>query len=86
MTMTLIDIIGLCAGCLTSIAFLPQVIQVWKQRSAKDISLSMYLIFVVGVCFWLVYGILSHAMPVIIANVVTLVLAGFVLLMKIRFG
>ena len=84
--MTLETALGLAAGLLTTVAFLPQVWQVWKSRSARDISLPMYLIFTLGVALWLVYGLMTAAMPVIAANAVTLLLAGAVLAMKLRFG
>ena len=84
--MNLDSIVGLLAGLFTTIAFVPQLWQVWKSRSARDISLPMYLIFTAGVALWLGYGLLTGTMPVIVANAVTLVLAGAVLAMKLRFG
>ncbi|WP_410498710.1 SemiSWEET transporter [Chitinibacter sp. S2-10] len=80
-----IEVIGLIAGTLTTISFVPQVWQVWKSRSAKDISLGMYAIFVSGVALWLGYGVLAGSAPVFLANTVTLILAGAVLVMKIIF-
>ena len=83
---SLTDITGFIAATMTTIAFLPQVIKVWKSRSAKDISLGMYAIFVSGVLLWLVYGCMIGAMPVIVANAVTLLLAAAILVGKLRFG
>jgi MtN3 and saliva related transmembrane protein len=80
-----IEILGLIAGTLTTISFLPQVWQVWKSKSAKDISLGMYSIFVTGVALWLGYGLLVGSAPVYLANTVTLILAGAVLVMKVIF-
>ena len=80
------DWIGVIAGTLTTIAFLPQVIQVVKTKSTDDISLVMYVVFITGVAFWLLYGILLGAWPVIIANIVTFILALIVLVMKLRHG
>ncbi len=74
------------AGTLTTLAFLPQVMQVVKTKSTEDISLVMYIVFITGVAFWLLYGILLGAWPVIIANIVTFILALIVLVMKLRFG
>ncbi|HYA46909.1 MAG TPA: SemiSWEET transporter [Burkholderiales bacterium] len=81
-----LDLIGAAAGALTTIAFIPQVWRIWQTRSARDLSLSMYLIFTTGVALWFVYGLLLGAVPVIASNGVTLVLAGTVLAMKLRFG
>jgi MtN3 and saliva related transmembrane protein len=80
------DLIGYIAGFLTTISFLPQVIQVYKTRSTVDISLGMYSVFVLGIAFWLAFGIVTNNWPVIIPNVITFVLAGSVLVMKLRFG
>jgi MtN3 and saliva related transmembrane protein len=77
--------IGLVAGAMTTFAFLPQVIKTYQSRSAKDLSLSMFLIFCTGVLLWLVYGISINALPVIIANAVTLVLASMLLIFKLTF-
>ena len=78
--------IGFIAATLTTIAFLPQVLKVWKTRSARDISLGMYCLFATGVLLWLVYGLLIVAWPVIIANVITLALALLIIGMKLKFG
>lgn len=80
-----IDIIGYVAATMTTISFLPQLIRVVKLRSARDISLGMFLIFTLGTTFWLVYGVLSHSLPVSIANGVTLILSASILYLKLRF-
>lgn len=78
-------ILGYVAGTLTTIAFLPQVIQTWKTKSTKDISLGMFVSFCTGVFLWLIYGILIDSYPVIIANVATLALAMIILSLKIKY-
>jgi MtN3 and saliva related transmembrane protein len=78
--------IGFIAALLTTVAFLPQALKVWQTRSAKDVSLGMYLLFTLGVGLWLIYGVLLNSWPIIVSNLVTLVLAGVVLAMKLRFG
>jgi MtN3 and saliva related transmembrane protein len=80
------DVIGTFAASLTTISFVPQVWQVLKTRHTADISLAMYGLFTAGVALWLVYGVLLGAWPIIIANSVTLLLAGMVLVMKLRYG
>ena len=69
-----ITLIGILAGTLTTIAFLPQVIKTWRSHSADDISAGMLLLFSSGLVLWLVYGIAIEALPIILANSVTLVL------------
>lgn len=78
--------IGSIAAILTTGSFVPQVWRVWQTRHTKDISLLMYIFFTVGVSLWLTYGILLDSLPIILANAVTLLLAGMVLGMKLRFG
>jgi len=79
------NLIGSLAATLTTISFIPQVWQVWRTRHTHDISLGMYIAFTCGVSLWLLYGILLGSWPIIIANGITVCLAGAVLIMKIRF-
>ncbi|MGI0481874.1 SemiSWEET transporter [Geminocystis sp. CENA526] len=83
--MELVTIIGLMAGSLTTISFLPQVIKTWRSKSAKDISLSMFLSFCIGVLLWIIYGLLLGELPIIIANFITLILAGTILFFKVKY-
>ncbi len=78
-------IIGLLAGTLTTIAFLPQVIKTWKTKSTKDISLGMFLTFCTGVLLWIIYGTLVKDIPVVIANIATLSLASTILWFKLKY-
>jgi len=80
------DWVGYAAAILGTSSFLPQVIKTIRSGQTKDISLSMYLLFCCGVALWLVYGFMIHATPVILANLVTLVLSGTILVMKLRKG
>jgi MtN3 and saliva related transmembrane protein len=83
--MNIIDFLGLAAGSLTTTAFLPQVIKTWKSRSAKDLSLGMFSLFCLGVLLWLIYGLVVRDIPVIAANLLTLMLATTLLVFKFRF-
>jgi MtN3 and saliva related transmembrane protein len=83
--MNFVQLLGLSAGMLTTIAFLPQVIKTWKSRSAKDLSLGMFSLFCLGVALWLAYGVLVSDIPVIAANMLTLMLASTLLFFKLRF-
>lgn len=84
--MLVTEVIGGAAAILTTSAFIPQVWKVWKTRHTHDISLLMYTLFTCGVALWLVYGALLGSWPIIIANAITLLLAGAVLMLKLRFG
>ena len=81
----LLQLTGYCAGILTTISFVPQLIRVWRLRSARDISLAMFLAFSLGVFLWLVYGISLHSIPIILANGTTLALSLTILILKLRF-
>lgn len=80
------DWIGSAAATLTTVAFIPQAWKIFRSRNTADISLGMYALFTLGVALWLIYGILLAAWPIIIANSVTLLIAGAVLIMKLMFG
>lgn len=83
--MTLVTIIGLTAATLTTLSFVPQAVKVIKTKHTKDLSLEMYTLFTVGIGLWLVYGILNHDLPIILSNIVTVVLAATILIMKIKY-
>ena len=78
--------LGLLAGTLTTIAFLPQVIRTWKSKSPKDLSLAMLGTFTTGVFCWLIYGLMVDSLPIILANAVTFLLAGANVALKLRYG
>lgn len=82
--MTFTEGIGSAAATLTTLAFVPQAWLTWKTRCTEGVSLGMYSIFTVGVALWLTYGVLLGARPIIAANAITLVLAAFILAMKLR--
>jgi MtN3 and saliva related transmembrane protein len=82
----MITAIGLLAALLTTAAFLPQVLHTLATRDTRGISLRMYVIFTAGVALWLVYGLLTGDLPLIAANAVTLILAGAILILKLRHG
>ena len=78
-------VLGIIAGILTAVAFVPQVLRVIKTKSTKDISLGMFILFCIGVVFWLVYGFLEHDWPLVVNSAVTLVLSLVILGYKIRY-
>lgn len=78
--------LGLVAGTLTTIAFIPQIVKTWKSRSTGDLSWGMVSIFSTGVLLWLIYGIWIDSMPVILANTVTLLLQTGIIALKIKYG
>lgn len=78
-------ILGLVAGFLTTIAFVPQVVKTWRTKSARDLSLLMFSLFCAGVFLWMIYGFMINELPVILWNIITLMLALIILFFKLRF-
>lgn len=83
--MTAIQILGLVAGTITSITFLPQVIHIWKTKSAKDLSLQMLLLLVLGVTMWLAYGLLVKDAAIIYTNSMVLVMSLVLVYFKFKY-
>ena len=81
-----IKLLGFAAATCTTLAYAPQFIKVWRTRSTEDISLGMLLVMVLGLVLWLLYGLLSGDAPLVAANAITIVLAGGILLMKLKYG
>lgn len=80
------DVVGYVAATFTTASFVPQVWLTWRTKDVSGISLGMYSVFTLGVALWLLYGLSLGAWPVTIANLVTLVLALAILVMKLRYG
>ena len=81
-----IKMLGFAAATCTTLAYAPQFIKVWRTRSTEDISLGMFLVMVLGLALWLAYGLLSGDAPLVAANAITMLLAGGILFMKLRYG
>ena len=74
-----IEIIGIIAAFLTTIAFIPQVYKVVKSKSTEGLSQTTFSIFTVGVFLWLIYGFIKNSVSMIIGNGITLILALIIL-------
>ena len=86
MEIDLTTTLGITAGILSTIAYLPQVIKTWKSKSAQDLSWNMLIILCTGIILWLIYSISIHDVPMTAANVVTLLLTSVILTLKIRYS
>ncbi|WP_376090596.1 SemiSWEET family sugar transporter [Roseomonas sp. CCTCC AB2023176] len=84
--MAWVEILGLAAGALTTLAFVPQVIRAHRSRATRDLSLPMLVLFNAGIGLWLAYGLLIGSGGLILANAVTGVLSLYILSLKLRFG
>jgi MtN3 and saliva related transmembrane protein len=84
--MRLTSLLGFIAGALTTISFVPQVLHAWRSKRCDDLSWAMLLTFSAGVVLWLAYGIRLWAMPIIVANAVTLALLLIIMALKARYA
>ncbi len=84
--MTGVDVLGYSAGFITTLTFLPQVIKTYKEKSAKDISLNMFLIAATNEVMWIVYGALKNDMVIVLTNVVVLAMSLIMIFFKLRYG
>lgn len=80
------NLVGIIAGIITTSALIPQAIKIYRTKSARDVSLAMFLFLAVGIALWLFYGLLIKELPVIIANFFSLILIFLIIIMKIRYG
>lgn len=74
-----VKVLGLTSAALTTTSFLPQAIKTWKTRSTDDLSPLMFTLFCIGILGWLFYGIFIEDLPMILANIVTIILAGSIM-------
>ena len=81
-----VELLGFAAAFLTTIAFIPQVVQVWKSKSTDGLSLTTYLIFVTGVFLWFLYGLNIGSLSMIIANFITVILALIIITTQTKSG
>lgn len=79
------EAVGYLAAALTTCSFIPQAWLTFRTRDVRGVSLGMYAAFTFGVALWLLYGLLLAAWPIVIANAITLALAGTILVMKVRY-
>jgi MtN3 and saliva related transmembrane protein len=77
--------VGLIAGTITTASFLPQLFRVYRTKCATDLSWPYLLMFTIGISFWLAYGLLTHDLPVILANSFTLVLVFAIMALKWKY-
>ena len=77
-------LLGTIAAVLTSLSFVPQAIKTVRSGDTRAISLPMYVVFVIGIVVWLIYGFLLWEIPIILANTLTLIFSSIILGVKLR--
>ena len=81
-----INVVGTLAALCSMVSFVPQIVKIWRDRDASEVSLRMYLITVTGFCLWTAYGVLIGSWPVTVSNVICLLMSGAILALKWRFS
>ena len=81
-----IEIIGLIAACLTTAAFIPQALKIWKSKKVKDISLTMYLSMLLCIILWFYYGYQLNSISIILANAVTGTIVLSIIYLKLKYS
>lgn len=85
MTPILLNGLGTAAALCSMTSFLPQVIKIWREKDAKEVSLRMYVVTVAGFALWAVYGVLSKSWPLVGSNLVCLSLSAAILVLKLKY-
>jgi MtN3 and saliva related transmembrane protein len=83
--MTGVDILGYGACAVTALTFLPQVLKTWKERSAKNVSLMMFVIAFINEIMWIAYGALRNDMVIVVTNVIMITMCSIMLLLKLKY-
>lgn len=77
----MVAVVGTVAAVCTTVAFVPQILKIWRQ-GGRDLSHGMLSLYLVGVVLWLGYGLLTGARAVILANAVATLLVAVALGLK----
>ncbi len=77
-------ILGTVAGILSTSSFVPQVLKAWREGNTEAISKRMYVVTVSAFILWTIYGFVIGSMPIIVFNILSLVLSGTILMLKLR--
>jgi MtN3 and saliva related transmembrane protein len=80
-----VSILGYSACAVTALTFLPQVLKTWKEKSATNVSLLMFIIAALNEAMWIAYGIFRDDMVIIVTNVIVLALSLTMIYLKFRF-
>ncbi|HEX4709753.1 SemiSWEET transporter [Phenylobacterium sp.] len=78
--------VGTVAALCSMTSFVPQIVKIWRDRDAAEVSRAMYLVTVAGFSLWTGYGVLIESWPVIVSNVICLLMSAAVLALKWRFS
>ena len=78
MATVMIELLGLLAGVIGIVAWIPQIIQVWVHKRHDGLSLTTFAVVAIALALWLVYGVLVESLAMVAANIMTLTVIGVV--------
>lgn len=84
--MLMADALGYIGGGILTFSLVPQVYRVFKLRSAREISLLFNILLLVGLSFWVAYGLSFGLAPVVLWNTASIVLVAGLLFAKLKYG
>ena len=81
-----IVIVGLLAGLFTTLSFIPQIAKIYRTQRTRDLSLSTYVLLAIGLFLWVIYGVVLRQIAIVLPNSVVLVMAIYIIILKIKNG
>lgn len=84
--MDLTEVTGLIAGIFTASSLAPQIVKTIKEKKAKEISIVMLLVLMVGVALWVVYGIMRNDFPIIATNSFSLLMNFTTIFLRFKYN
>jgi MtN3 and saliva related transmembrane protein len=81
----LVQVVGVGAGLCSTASFAPQLVKLWREKTAEAVSVRMYVLTVMAFSLWSVYGLLLASWPLMASNLISLALALAILLLKLRY-
>lgn len=79
------DILGYAACAVTALTFVPQVVKTWKEKSARNVSLMMFVIAFINEVMWIAYGVLRNDMVIIVTNVIMISMCSVMIGLKLKY-
>jgi len=78
-------VVGIVAGVFTGASMLPQIIKMFKEKKASQVSLFMLLILITGLSGWIWYGFLKEDWPIIVTNIFSLTLNVIMIILRYKY-
>jgi MtN3 and saliva related transmembrane protein len=80
-----LEILGVAAGCVSTISFIPQIYKTWKTKSAEGLSIQMLIICAIAISLWTVYGKILNKVAIYVPNFIILILITTQITLKLKY-